>query len=132
MLELVNSSVQVVASGAKINLGSVNIKHCDGSVVYNGTDTLEFRRNGIYQVLVKANVISTVANQVVEYALAYNGTVSNIANAEATAVDIGSVFTLTIPKAIKICNAPLTITLVNSGADTTNYQGIIVDIDRLV
>jgi hypothetical protein len=60
------------------------------------------------------------------------GTGSNFANAEATAVDIGAVFTLTIPKAIKICNAPLTITLVNSGADTTNYQGIIVDIDRLV
>ena len=132
MLELVNSSVQIVDSNEKINLGTVNIKHCDGSVFYNGTDTLEFRKNGIYQILVKANAISTVADQVVEYALAYNGTVSTIAQAEAPTVDIGSIVTLTIPKAIKICNAPLAITLVNSGADTTNYQGIIIDIDRLV
>lgn len=128
ILELVNSSTQTVTSGSNLNLGSVNIKRCDGSVVYNGTDTLTFRKNGIYQIITKVNAISTVANQLVEYSIAYNGVVSNIANAGAYAVGIDQLYTLTIPKLIKICNAPLNITLVNSGTDTTDYQGIIVDI----
>ena len=127
-LELVNSTIQNVASGGKLNLGTVNIRKCDGSVVYNGTDTLTFQRNGIYMILSKVDATATVATQTLEYALSYNGTVSTIASASALATDIGDTFTLVVPKMIKICNAPLTINLVNSGVDTTNYQNVIIDI----
>lgn len=131
ILELVNSNTQTVASGNKLNLGAINIKECsNGSVVYNGTDTITFRQNGIYQVITKVNAISTVATQLLEYAIDYDGTVSNIANAGAYAVDTDQLYTLVIPKKIKICNAPLSISLVNSGTDTTDYQGLIVDISR--
>lgn len=128
-LELVNSSVQTVTAGGTLNLGNVNIRQCD-CVVYNGTNSLEFKRNGIYQVLVKADVTASVADQLVSLGLAYNNTISTIASASANLVNADDVITLTIPKMIKICNAPLTLTVVNTGADTTDYSNIIVDINK--
>lgn len=131
ILELVNSNTQTVTSGSKINLGTINIRDFNnGSIVYNGTDTITFRQNGIYQIITKVNAISTVATQLLEYAISYDGTVSNIANAGAYAVDTDQLYTLVIPKKIKICNAPLSISLVNSGDETTDYQGLIIDISR--
>jgi hypothetical protein len=127
MLELVNSSTQTILTGGTLNLGSVNIRQCD-CVAYNGTNTIEFKRNGIYQVFVKVDATASVADQLVSVALAYNNTVSQIASAKANLVNADDVISLTIPKMIKICNAPLTLTVVNSGADTTDYSNIIVDI----
>lgn len=127
-LELVNSTLQSIAVNGKLNLGNVNIRRCDGSVSYNGTDAITFQRNGIYMILSKVDATATVADQILNYSLAYNGTVSTIASAEAVAAAIGDTFTLVVPKMIKICNAPLTITLVNNGLATTEYQNLIIDI----
>jgi hypothetical protein len=127
-LELVNSSTQSVTSGSKLNLGNVNIRRCDGSVVYNGTDSLTFQKNGIYMVMSKVDATATETAQTLKYALAYNGTVSTIASASAVVADIGDTVTLVVPKMIKICNAPLVLTLVNSGTDLTTYENLIIDI----
>ena len=127
-LELVNSSTQSVTSGSKLNLGNVNIRRCDGSVVYNGTDSLTFQKNGIYMVMSKVDATATETAQTLVYALAYNGTVSTIASATAVVTDIGDTATLVVPKMIKICNAPLVLTLVNSGTELTTYENIIIDI----
>ena len=66
--------------------------------------------------------------QTLEYALSYNGTVSTIASASAAVTDVGDTVTLVIPKMIKICNAPLVLTLVNSGTELTTYENLIIDI----
>ena len=127
-LELINSASQSVISGGKLALGSVNIRKCDGSVVYNGTDTLNFLKNGTYMLLTKVDATATTATQLMKYSISYNGTVSQIASASAIGTDIGDTETLVIPKMVKICNEPLSITFVNSGADTTTYQNLIIDI----
>lgn len=131
-IEIINSASQTVASGGKIALGNVNIKNCYGAFNYNKVDTITLVQSGIYQVIIKANVVSTVANQTVGYAISYNGTVSTIANTGAVITDVGNVVTLTLPKQVKICgNNPMSLTLVNSGEDSTTYQNVIVDIIRL-
>lgn len=130
-LELVNSGLQSVAANGKLSLGTVNIRRCDGSVFYNGSDAITFQRNGVYMVLSKVDATSTVAAQTLNYALSYNGTVSTIASASTVAADIGDTFTLVVPKMINICNSPLTVSLVNSGVDTTEYQNLIIDIYKV-
>lgn len=130
-LELVNSGLQSIAANGKLNLGTVNIRRCDGSVSYNGSDAITFQRNGVYMVLSKVDATSTVAAQTLNYALSYNGTVSTIASASAVTTDIGDTFTLVVPKMINICNSPLTVSLVNSGVDTTEYQNLIIDIYKV-
>lgn len=127
-IEIINSSSQTVASNGKLALGTVNIRKCDGSVCYNGSDAITFQRNGIYMMLSKVDAISTVAAQTVSYALSYNGTVSSVANSSAVLADIGDTATLVVPKMIKICNSPLTISLVNDGLDSTIYNNLIIDI----
>lgn len=131
-IELINSASQTIASGGKIALGNVNIKNCHGAFSYNGTDTITLVQSGIYQVIIKSNVVSTVADQTVGYAIAYNGTVSTIANTGAVITDVGGVSTLTLAKQVKICgNNPISLTLVNSGTASTTYQNVIVDIFRM-
>lgn len=131
-IEIINSTSQTIASGGKIALGNVNIKNCHGAFSYNGIDTITLVQPGIYQIIIKANVISTVATQTVGYAISYSGTTSNIANTGAVVADIGGVVTLTLPKQVKICgNNTMSLSLVNSGADSTTYQNVIVDIIRM-
>lgn len=131
-IELINSTSQTVASGGTLNLGNVNIKTCFGAFSYNGTNTITLVQNGTYQIIVKTNAISTVANQTVGFALAYNGTISTIANAGSVVATIGDVSTLTIPKMVKICDGnTISITIVNSGSASTTYQNLIVDIIKV-
>ena len=130
-IEIINSTLQTIASGGKLALGSINIHKCDGSVVYNGIDTINFRGNGIYQIMVKVDGISSTADQLLKVAIAYNGTTSSIASASAYADATDLTYTLVIPKMIKICGNPLAITLVNSGATSTFYQNLIIDIVRV-
>lgn len=130
-IELINAVSQTVASGNKIALGNVNIKLCNGAFSYNGTDTLTLVQPGVYQIIVKADLTGTVATQVVSYAIGYNGTVSSVASATDVTAAIGDTTTLTIPKLVKICNAPISITLVNDGADSTTYNNIILDVVKV-
>lgn len=130
-IELINAVSQTVTSGNKIALGNVNIKLCNGAFSYNGTDTLTLVQPGVYQIIVKADLIGTVADQVVSYAITHNGIVSSVASATDVTAAIGDATTLTIPKMVKICNAPISITLVNNGADSTTYNNIIVDVVKV-
>ena len=130
-IELINSTSQTVASGAKLNLGVVNFKLCAGAFSYNGTDTITLVQPGVYQILVKNDLTGTTATQVVSYAIAHNGTTSSVASATAVTADIGDTITLTIPKLVKICNTPIALTLVNSGAESTTYNNIILDIVKV-
>lgn len=127
-IEIINSSSQTVAANGQLALGQINIRRCDGSVVYNGSNSITFRDNGIYQVIVKVDATATTAAQTLKVALAYNGTVSTVASASSTTTDAGDVRTLVIPKKIRICGNPLTITLVNSDTVSTIYQNLIIDI----
>ena len=130
-IELINAVSQTVTSGNKIALGNVNIKLCNGAFSYNGTDTLTLVQPGVYQIIVKADLIGTVATQVVSYAIGYNGTVSSVASATSVTAEIGDTITLSIPKLVKICNAPISITLVNDGVDSTTYNNIILDVVKV-
>ena len=130
-IELINSTSQTIASGGKLALGVVNFKLCAGAFSYNSTDTITLVQSGVYQILVKADVTGTTATQSVGYAIGYNGTTSTIASAKAVTADIGDTITLTIPKLVRICNTPIALTLVNSGADSTTYNNIIIDIVKV-
>lgn len=130
-IELINSVSQTVASNGKLVLGNVNIKYCNGAFSYNGTDTLTLVQPGVYQIIVKADLIGTVADQVVSYAISHNSVVSSVASATDVTAAIGDATTLTIPKMVKICNTPISISLVNNGADSTTYNNIIVDVVKV-
>ena len=130
-IELINSVSQTVASNGKLVLGNVNIKYCNGAFSYNGTDTLTLVQPGVYQIIVKADLIGRVADQVVSYAISHNSVVSSVASATDVTAAIGDATTLTIPKMVKICNTPISISLVNNGADSTTYNNIIVDVVKV-
>lgn len=128
-IEIINSTSQTIESAGKLSLGNINIRRCDGSVVFNGTDSITFRGNGIYQVFVKVDATSTVASQTLKIAISYDNTTSSIASASASTGDTaGETHSLTIPKKIKICGSSLVINLVNSGSSSTIYENLIIDI----
>ena len=131
IMEIVNSTAQTITSGGKIALGNVNIRCGQGDGVYNNVDTITLNKNGIYQIIIKSVMASTVAGQSVGFALAYGGTVSTVANTSETVADAGDSATLTLPKLVKICGNPITLTLVNSGSASTIYNNVVVDIVKV-
>lgn len=130
-IELINSASQTVTSGGRLNLGTVNIRTCFGAFNYNNIDTITLVQPGTYQLLVKSDLTATAAAQIVEYSVVYNGTVSSIASATAELTAIGDTITLTVPKLIKICSEPISLTIVNSGLADTEYSNLIVDIVKV-
>ena len=133
LIETTNINEQTVASGDPLILGNIS-RRVGCFTDYSAPATsLTIGDCGYYDIVLKVNAESTVATQPVSVTIFLDG----VAQPETLTTDviaaIGGVSTLNTNKIIRIFNcSDTTISVVNTGADDTIFDNIVLDIKKVV
>jgi hypothetical protein len=132
LIETVNNTTQLVASGSPVLLGNIS-RRVGYFTDYSAPATvLTIRDTGFYEIEFKVNATSTVATQPVEITMFVDGVEQPETLATTVIAAIGSISTLNTHKKIRVfACSDASISFVNTGADDTTYTGLILDIKKV-
>jgi hypothetical protein len=133
LLEITNNTAQTVSNGNPLILGNISRRVGCFTDYSAPATTLTLRETGYYEIIFKVNAESTVATQPVEITLFLDGVAQPETLSEDVIAVIGDVSTLNTNKIIRVFgNSNSTISFVNTGADDTIYNNIVLDVKKVV
>jgi hypothetical protein len=133
LIELTNNTIQTVVPNAPIVLGNVSRRVGCFTDYSAPATTITLRECGYYEITLKANATATVATQALEITMFIDGTEQPETLATHVGTAIGDIETLNTHKKVRVfACSDATISFVNTGTDDTSYDGIVLDIKKVV
>jgi hypothetical protein len=133
LIELTNTNAQTISTNQPIVLGNISRRVGCFTDYSAPATTLTIRECGYYEITLKVNSTATVAAQPMEITMFLDGVEQPETLATHVGTAIGDVETLNTHKKIRIFScSDATISFVNTGADDTTYNNLVLDVKKLV
>lgn len=133
LIEITNTNAQTLSTNEPLVLGNISRRVGCFTDYSAPATTLTIRECGYYEITLKVNSIATVAAQPMEISMFLDGIEQPETLATHVGTAIGDIETLNTHKKIRVFNcSTASISFVNTGADDTTYNDIVLDIVKLV
>jgi hypothetical protein len=132
LIETTNVNAQTISTNQPIVLGNIS-RRIGMFTDYSAPATvMTIRECGYYEIDLKVNATATVATQPMEITLFIDGVAQPETLATHVGTAIGDVETLNTHKKIRVFNcSTAAISFVNTGADDTTYNNLVLDVKRV-